>query len=515
MSWAWAEQEFECMDLGDERLNARATTLLEALGNRPHLSIPAACGGRAEMQAAYRFFDNDKTTFQKVLAPHVQRTLQRMAEHPVALLVQDTSEIDLTRPEQDVAGVGELDGSCRRGLLLHVMHAFTPDGTPLGTAWAQCLNRSDAVPGQSQAKESQAKESQAQRRSRLKQTPIERKESMRWLQGLRQARAIAGQLPPVQCVCVADSEADIYECFAEPRAGELRAGEPGAGVGGSAAAEPAEPAAAVDLLIRACHDRAVVAGAEDDNSGQRLRERVLATPARYEVQLLIRGRQAKTTVEQRERRQTRQARQVTLQVRAARLTLRPPWRPDRKLPPVTVNVVLASEINPPAGEPAVEWVLVTTLPIDTLEQVRTVVEYYCVRWNIEILFRTLKSGCRVERRRLEHVDRVLPCLAMYLIVAWRTLFVCRMGRELPDADCETLLEPSEWKAVWVAVHRSKPPRKKPRLREMVHLVARLGGYVERPNSEPGPQTLWIGLQRMYDLAWAWETFGPQAKIRAT
>ena len=182
------------------------------------------------------------------------------------------------------------------------------------------------------------------------------------------------------------------------------------------------------------------------------------------------------------------------------------------MPPVTVNVVLVSEPNPPAGEKAVEWILVTTLPIDTPEQVRTVVEYYCVRWSIEILFRTLKSGCRIERRRFEDVERVLPCLAVCLIVAWRTLFLCRMGRECPDMDCETVFEPSEWKAVWVAVHRKKPPKKRPRLREMVHLMARLGGYVEHPGNEPGPQTTWIGLQRMRDLAWGWETFGPEAKL---
>jgi hypothetical protein len=193
------------------------------------------------------------------------------------------------------------------------------------------------------------------------------------------------------------------------------------------------------------------------------------------------------------------------------LTLRPPWRFDRELPAITVNVVVIREPNPPAGEPPVEWMLVTTLPIDTLEQVRTIVEYYCVRWCIEILFRTLKSGCRIEQRRFEDVNRVLPCLGLFLIVAWRTLFVCRMGRECPDLDCEAIFEPSEWKAVWVAVHKKQPPKKIPTLAKMVHLIACLGGYVERPKSEPGTQTLWIGLQRMYDLAWAWDAFGPGAK----
>ena len=112
----WAQEEMATVVLGDKRLDARAVRLLSALGKQPNLSIPAACRGRAEMEAAYRFFDNDKVTFAKVLEPHLQRTRERVAEQAVALLVQDTSEMDLTRPEQEVEGAGELDGS-RRGFL--------------------------------------------------------------------------------------------------------------------------------------------------------------------------------------------------------------------------------------------------------------------------------------------------------------------------------------------------------------------------------------------------------------
>ena len=472
----WAKEEMTTADLGDDRLDARAVMLLSALGSRPSLSIPAACRGRAEMKAAYRFFDNDKVTFAKVLQPHIERTRERMAEQPVVLLVQDTSEIDLTRPEQEVKGVGDLDGS-RRGVLLHAMQAFTPEGAPLGTVWAEILNRTGGV----------SHASASEKRAQRQQLPIEAKESLRWLTGLRQARALAQQTPTTQCICIADSEGDIYELFAEPR-GERP----------------------VHWLIRACQDRALEA-----ETPQHVRDQVLSTPVLYEVELLIRERQAKTSVEDRARRQNRKTRQATVQVRAATLTLRPPDRPDRKLPPVTVNVVLVREANPPPGEPAVEWILLTTLPIPTPEQVRTIVAYYCVRWNVEVLFRVLKSGCRIERRRFEDLERVLPCLALCLVVAWRTLLVCRLGRACPDLDCEAIFEPSEWKAVWVAVHRKKPPRKVPRLSEIVHVIASLGGYLERPDSEPGPQTVWIGLQRMYDLAWAWDTFGPQAKIRVT
>jgi hypothetical protein len=472
----WAREEMAAADFGDARLDTRAASLLTTLGQYPNLSLPAACGGHAETQAAYRFFANDKVTLAQVLAPHIERTRERMAAQPMVLLVQDTTELDLTRPHQQVAGAGELDGA-RRGVLLHTMQAFTPNGTPLGTVWAETLNR---VAGVSHAPATQ----KHQRRKRL---PIEQKESLRWLTGLRQARQVAQTLPDTQCLCMADSEADIYEWFAEPRA-------------------------QVDGLVRACQNRALAAPGAGEPP--HVREQVLATPVLYEVELVLRGRQAKTAVETRQRRQNRPSRQAQVQVRAATLTLRPPARADRKLPPVAVNVVLVHEAHPPADEPAVEWILVTTLPITTPEQVRRVVEYYCVRWSIEVLFRTLKSGCRIEGRRFEDVTRVLPCLGLCLIVAWRTLFLCQLGRECPELDCQAVFEPVEWQAVWVAVKRQKLPPKNPRLRAMVRLIGRLGGYIERPGREPGPQTMWIGLQRMYDLAWAWEMFGPKGQIRS-
>jgi hypothetical protein len=99
---------------------------------------------------------------------------------------------------------------------------------------------------------------------------------------------------------------------------------------------------------------------------------------------------------------------------------------------------------------------------------------------IEVFFRTLKSGCRVERRRFEHIDRLMPCVAVYLIVAWRTLMVCRLGRSCPDISCEALFEPEEWKSVFVMVKRQPLPPEPPRLEEIVRLVAQLGGYVNRP-----------------------------------
>jgi hypothetical protein len=321
--------------------------------------------------------------------------------------------------------------------------------------------------------------------------PLEEKESYRWVTTLRQAREVAQACPSTQCVCVADSEADIYEVLLEGMA------------------EPAR----VEWIVRACQNRALRPENRDKTSAAYVREQALAGPVLFRRMIQVRGRKAKVACETRSRRQSRESRAAEVSARAARVTLRAPWRPQDKLADVTVNVVSVREEHPPAGEEPVEWLLLTSLPIGDENQVRQVIQYYCTRWMIEVLFRVLKSGCRVEQRRFEELDRLLTCLAVYLIVAWRTLYVCRLGRSCPEVSCEAVFEPAEWKATWKIVCREDPPAHPPPLGVMVRLVAELGGYVHRKQSLPGPQTLWIGLQRVHDFALCWQMFGPDAPRR--
>ena len=137
---------------------------------------------------------------------------------------------------------------------------------------------------------------------------------------------------------------------------------------------------------------------------------------------------------------------------------------------------------------------------------------YGQRWQIEVFFRTLKSGCRIESRQFEKMTRVLNSVALYSIIAWRVMYLSRLGRECPNLCCEVIFDPSEWQAVYAVVKGKKPPKKPPKLNEVVKMIASLGGYIQRNNTEPGTQTLWIGLQRIFDLSNAWTTFGPSSKI---
>ena len=133
MSTEWISQELETVDLNDKRLDRRFGEVLLALSQQPNVSIPAACGGYAETMAAYRFFSNEKTTLENILAPHRNATLKRIAEQDIVLCVQDDTELDLTRPNQQVNGLGPIgsSNSSKRGAYLHLLQAYVPDGTPL------------------------------------------------------------------------------------------------------------------------------------------------------------------------------------------------------------------------------------------------------------------------------------------------------------------------------------------------------------------------------------------------
>ncbi len=476
----WVKDEMKSVELGDKRLNTRLESILAQLSKRPTASIPAACGGYAETAAAYRFFDNDKADFDSVLGPHIDATRLRIAAQPVAILVPDTTELDLTRPEQQVVGCGPLDGNTRQGVFLHEMHAFTPDGTPLGTV--------QSIPW---ARDAEKPRNASQTRGERAATPIEEKESYRWLLSLRQARAEAARCPDTQVVYVADSEADIYDVIAEGM----------------------EEPHAVDWIVRSCQNRAVVDDLDETAVvPDHLRDAVLAPPIVYRKTITVRGRKAKVACEDRGRRQPRVSREAEVEVRATRVTLRAPERRAGQAPDLTVNAVLVTEVDPPEGDVPVEWLLLTSLPIAASSDVELIIQYYCVRWMIEVFFRVLKSGCRVEERRFEEKNRFLTCLAVYLIVGWRTLYVCRLGRSCPEVSCEVIFDPAEWQSIYQFVPRMPPPKPAPTLQAMVRMVAQLGGYVNRKrDDEPGPQTVWLGLQRLHDIARCWLMFGPGAK----
>jgi hypothetical protein len=462
---------------GNVKLQKRFQTVLNAMSQKPSLKFPAGCNGTAEVKAAYRFLDNEHVTFTTILGPHQHATLERIRDQPVVLIPQDTTELDLTRPNEVMAGAGPLNDTTRVGFFDHISLAVTPEHLALGVVDAQVWARA-AIGLQKDA---------AQKRAERRAKPIEEKESFRWVQGYRAACQVAQAAPGTLVVSLADSEGDVYEYLLETQAAS-GAGPPKA-----------------SFLIRAGQNRALVGseGAPSSDELRHLRERVASTSVLAQRILEIRKRDAPAT-EDRKRKKARAARTAVVDIRAARVTLRGPDRPGGKLPDLEVNAVLVLERDPPPGVEPVEWLLLTDLPIDTVADVLRVVDYYICRWQIEIYNRVLKSGCKVEESQLETAERFEPYLALCMIVAWRVMHVMMLGRDCPDLPCDIALDEDEWQAVYATVKRQPPPAEPPTMQTMVRLIGSLGGWLGRKcDGEPGPKAMWVGMQRMTDLALGW------------
>jgi len=440
--------ELAGISLGDKRLNRRARRLLEKLGDKPTVSIPAACGGWDETRAAYRLFDHEAVTAERVLAPHIACTGARLREHPRVLCIQDTTELDYTT-KKGIAGLGPLNYESRWGLYLHPTLAVTPDRVPLGLldlySWAR-------EPG------SLGEDKDPKR-------PLEDKESVRWVDGFARVNELAERLSETRLTYIADREGDIYDLFVEAPC----------------------PDQGADWLVRVQHGDRLL------SDGRTLRAALEAAPVLTEIRFdrpPAKGRSART---------------VDQQLKVVRVTLKAPARPDRTLVDVTVTALLATEPNPPAGEDPLEWVLLTNLAVETPEEASEKLLWYLCRWQVEIYFKVLKSGCRIEELQLEKRERLEPALAFYMIIAWRVVYLTMLGRDCPEMPCDTVFANEEWKAVYLVTQRKPPPEQPPSLDTMVRMVASLGGFLNRKGDGfPGPKTLWIGLQRVPDFVLALE-----------
>jgi hypothetical protein len=429
---SWAAEEMAQVALGDERLNRRAATLLETMSTHPDQSIPTKTSGLAEMTAAYRFFSNDRVDEQKLLAPHRQKTIERIQHEPVVLCLEDTTQLDFTT-QRSTTGLGPLYKEFQRGLFLHAMLAVTPAGVCHGVLEAKFYARAENRP------ELSAKE--------LANRPPEDRESYRWIDGYQQMNALT-QICTGQMIYVADRESDFEGLLAAAQ------GQRG------------------HLLIRARHDRLL----DDD---ERMWNTVWNSPVLGEQEFEMGARPG------------RAARTVRQTVRAMKITLPETEKRER---PISFTVVIAQETNPPAGQEPVSWTLLTTLPVTTAEDVVRVIGYYRTRWVIEEYFKVLKTGCAVEKLQLETAARLTVAISMYLIIAYRVLYLVKAGRDTPDVSCDAFLDKEEWEVAYQIEYKQKPPKTPPRLIDMIVAVAKLGGFIGRKGDGfPGAKTLWIGL----------------------
>ncbi len=452
ITMTWASEETATAKIGDARLNKRLTKVLEVLGNNPNKTIPEACNTWSETLAAYRFFDNKQVTPEKILSPHIDATLKRMANEEIVLHIQDTSEINYSH-RMELQSLGPLSRGTEQGFHIHPTLAMTPERVCLGL-----------VNGHYWVREGLGKVAKRAKK------PIEEKESFRWLESYRLSNEIAKDLPSTKVINVSDREGDIYEIFTEANKGT--------------ASNQAE------WLIRASQNRRL------EGTNKKLKEKVKTLKKVGTVEFELTGRGKK------------KARKVKQTVRAGKVSLTPPKRPDKELPPVEINVVYCKETRPPKGEAAIEWILLTSIPVESNEKAIEIIKWYLGRWEIEIFFKILKTGCEVEELQMQEFDRIMNCLSLYMIVAWRILYVTMIGRACPEVRCDFVFSEAEWQAVHAISTKKKAPKIPPPLNKLIKMIAMLGGHLGRKHDgPPGIKAMWVGLQRMRDFALAWKIYG--------
>lgn len=445
----WVDRELDEGDYPDRRLKARLGKILADLGRRIGATVPMACQDWAATKAAYRFFSNPRVDEGIVLSGHFAATRARFAATSGPILVlHDTSEFSFRRERPE--GIGQLSLLKGRhtthtlcGLLMHSSLVLSPAGLPLGLAAVKFRTRkkfkgTNALRGRVN-------------RTRI---PIERKESIRWLENLRQSTELLGD--PARCIHVGDREADIFELFCTARE------------------------AGTDFLVRTCVDR--LAGDGDTTIVREMeREPIQGT---HEVDVHDdRGRVTTATVD----------------LRFRRLTVRPPIGKHRQYPALSLTVLHADERGAPEGREPIRWRLLTNRPVDDLAGAVEKLDWYSQRWKLETFHKVLKSGCRAEASRLRTAERLTNLLAVLCIVGWRVFWLTMTNRATPEAPAEVALTDGEVAILDRLAGAGERPAR-PAVSHYLVAVAKLGGYLARSKDPPpGNMVIWRGLTRLMDI----------------
>lgn len=449
---AWVEHELAAGEFPDRRPKTRLGQLLGDLGSRIGRTLPAACQDWAATKAAYRFFSNPRIDEGVILAGHLAATTARFAATTGPVLVlHDTTEFSFQRDMPEAIGrltfvKGGHATYTACGVLLHSGLALTTDGLPLGLAAVKFWTRkkfkgTNALRGKVNAT----------------RVPIEEKESVRWLDNLRQATTRLGEA--ARCVHVGDREADIFELFR--------------------AAHDAE----THFLVRTCVDRFAGGG------GTTVSRTMAREPIRGEHRVEVRDDRGRAST-------------ATLRIRFCRMTVHPPVAKRKRYAALSLSVIHADERGTPEGREAIRWRLLTDLPVENLAAAVEKLDWYALRWKVETFHKVLKSGCRAERSRPRTAERLTNLLAVLCAVGWRVFWLTMLNRVAPDAPAETALTKAEIEVLDRAA--GTPPTRRT-VSHYVLGVARLGGYLARAKDPPpGNEGIWRGLTRLADVVLGFE-----------
>ena len=457
----WYEDEFLDLHLGDKRLDKRLGLIINSRMQNPSGSIPDSMNSWAKTKGAYRFFSNDKADPKLILDSHKNSTVKRLQDKEIILAVQDTTDISYSG-HKSTEGLGYINYSeYAMGYHYHPTLAVTVEGTPLGILDSQVWTREELNKDMSKQ----------EKYSKNINTPIEEKESYKWLKSYKTLCDIQKNDHSFHLISVCDREADIFELFHE-HAIIINENKP-------------------DLLIRARTDRNISDGEE-----KHLFDELASITEFSEYEVIV------------PRKKNSPARETTLRVKFKEVNIEPPnnLRNRNSYQKIKLYAITTTEVNPPKGAEPIHWILLTTLPVLNFSDAFEKIEWYRKRWVIEIFFKTLKSGCKIEDYQFQTFERLKRILAIDSIIAWRILFLTTLGRECPDLPASILFEEHEWKALHARIYMTKDvPDKIPTLSEVMRQIGKLGGHLGRKSDgHPGVLTLAKGLYQLYSISIVWK-----------
>jgi hypothetical protein len=452
-----ASGEFEGLRLGDARLEARARKTVVALAARPSGGTPTVLSP-AELEAYYRFVNNERVSFSALLAAHVEATLGRARKRERIVVAHDTTDFRFA-DEEPREGLGPMDNG-GQGFYAHFSLALAPKRQALGVVGAETWTRTS--------------------RTATKQTQMQRyddptKESLRWMRSVRETNERFEDATRV--IHVMDREADDYDILCEL----VESG--------------------IGFVVRASYDRRLPAQGEDSSPRLKSFARILDVRCKRTAQLS--SRRKNRSAKERKVHPPRDGRSASLAFAACAVTLRRPDKSKAKLAELTLNVVHVSEPAPPEGCEPVEWLLYTREPVDTDEQIFQVADDYRSRWVIEEFFKALKTGCAYEKRQHETKDALLNALGIFIPIAWSLLNMRTISREKASTSrpAHDVLNPIQLQILCLESKGRMTTTAS--LREAVLWMAKLLGGLQPGNGDPGWHVLGRAFEKLLTLEAGW------------
>lgn len=437
--------EFKDINFKDKRLNKRFGSLMKNLVTSPAGLISKVFVNAKDQKAAYRFFENDKTTYQKMFQSHQQRVRERCEKQPVVLAIQDSS-IFFLRGAQKASDMG-LVGNLRYsdiGLNIHTSLLITPESELLGISDIHAYDRKPVGKKRSKTYD---------------QLPALQKETGKWIRAITNTRKVIGE--NVRLVWIADREGDFWDYFSKLEESKEW------------------------FVQRVVHERAIKESEEDYFAYVKK-----SLPIGC-VEFLIDSRGGENE---------RAKRVVECEIRTAEITMKRPKRLPREVDELQVRVIHVIEKGEKKPSGNLEWYLITNVKCTTYDEIVEKIHWYRMRWMIEELHRVVKSGCGAEEMRLESKDRLMKYLLLLFVVGTRILWISKLAKVKGEEPCTEAFSDEEWQILYVRKYNQKPPDNYvPTIKEAVRLLGILGGFYEYNKREPGTMTLWRGMKRLKEL----------------